>query len=109
MFVNGDVTVCPYLVFATENPGAQHQAEEFIVGNLFDDADIVDRIDAYDFHDRYRVGDNDTCSGCSQNSQCGKGCPAAVIANGGRIGDLDADVCPVGHRATSVDIRVRIG
>ncbi|WP_255528140.1 hypothetical protein [Streptacidiphilus sp. P02-A3a] len=26
---------------------------------------------------------------------CGKGCPAAVIANGGRIGDLDAEVCPV--------------
>lgn len=61
VFVNGDVTVCPYLVFATENPGAQHRAEEFIVGNLFEDPDIVERIEGYDFHSRYQVGANDTC------------------------------------------------
>ena len=109
VFVNGDITVCPYLVFATENPGAQHRAEEFIVGNLFDDADIVDRIEGYDFHSRYRVGNNDTCSGCSHDTRCGKGCPAAVIAGGGRIGDLDAEVCPVSHRSTPVEIRVRSG
>lgn len=110
VFVNGDVTVCPYLVFATENPGARHQAEEFIVGNLFNDADIVKRIEDYDFHSRYRVGNNNTCASCSQEAQCGKGCPAAVIASGGRIGDLDAEVCPVGHRSVSpVQIRVRSG
>lgn len=105
VFVDGDITVCPYLVFATENPDAQHRAEEFIVGNLFEDPDIVERIERYDFHSRYKVGDNDTCSGCSHNAECGKGCPAAVIAAGGRIGDLDAEVCPVGDRATPVEIR----
>jgi hypothetical protein len=26
---------------------------------------------------------------------CGKGCPAAVIAAGGRIGEVDTDQCPV--------------
>jgi radical SAM protein with 4Fe4S-binding SPASM domain len=109
VFVNGDITVCPYLVFATENPGAQHRAEEFIVGNLFEDPDIVERIEGYDFHSRYQVGDNDTCTGCSHNAECGKGCPAAVIAGGGRIGDLDAEVCPVGGRVTPVELRVRSG
>ena len=110
VFVNGDVTVCPYLVFATENPGAKHRREEFIVGNLFNDADIVDRIEGYDFHSRYRVGNNNTCASCSQEGRCGKGCPAAVIASGGRIGDLDAEVCPVGHHSVSqVEIRVRSG
>ena len=109
VFVNGDITVCPYLVFATENPGAQHRAEEFIVGNLFEDPDIVERIEGYDFHSRYQVGDNDTCRGCSHNADCGKGCPAAVIAGGGRIGDLDAEVCPVGDSATPVELRVRSG
>ena len=109
VFVNGDVTICPYLVFATENPGAQHRAEEFIVGNLFEDPDIVERIERYDFHSRYQVGDNDTCSGCSHNAACGKGCPAAVIAAGGRIGDLDAEVCPVGGSVTPVELRVRSG
>lgn len=95
VFVNGDVTVCPYLVFATENPGAQHSRDEFIVGNLFADHDIARLLDDYDFHRRYRVGANATCSSCAHGDGCGKGCPAAVIAAGGRIGDLDAEVCPV--------------
>ncbi|MGH7193413.1 MAG: hypothetical protein ACREJM_07745, partial [Candidatus Saccharimonadales bacterium] len=29
-------------------------------------------------------------------SSCGTGCPAAVVARGGRIGDLDDEICPVG-------------
>jgi len=94
VFVNGDVTVCPYLVFATENPDTKHSRDEFIVGNLFDDSDIAAQLDAYRFHERYSVGANPSCKGCSANSSCGKGCPAAVIAAGGTIGDLDADVCP---------------
>lgn len=94
VFVTGDVAVCPYLVFATENPGSKHRREEFIVGNLFTDPDIADRLDLYKFHDRYKVGSNPSCAGCSASGTCGKGCPAAVIAAGGTIGDVDADVCP---------------
>lgn len=94
VFVNGDVTVCPYLVFATENPGAKHSRDEFIIGNVFDDVDIAAKLDAYNFHERYKVGVNPTCAGCSASASCGKGCPAAVIARGGTIGDVDAEVCP---------------
>lgn len=94
VFVNGDVAVCPYLVFATENPGSKHRREEFIVGNLFADSDIAAKLDAYKFHERYQVGNNRSCAGCSANESCGKGCPAAVIASGGSIGDVDADLCP---------------
>lgn len=94
VFVNGDVAVCPYLVFATENAGAKHRREEFIVGNLFTDDDIAAKLDAYRFHERYQVGSNSSCASCSANSSCGKGCPAAVIAAGGSIGELDEDVCP---------------
>jgi len=94
VFVNGDLAVCPYLIFATENPGAKHRREEFIVGNLFDDDDIAARLDAYKFHERYEVGRNASCAGCSANSSCGKGCPAAVVASGGSIGEVDADICP---------------
>ncbi|MGH3913627.1 MAG: hypothetical protein ACRDTC_09470 [Pseudonocardiaceae bacterium] len=28
-------------------------------------------------------------------TRCGKGCPAAVVAAGGRIGDVDTEQCPV--------------
>ena len=40
------------------------------------------------------MGMNATCQSCSSQSQCGKGCPAAVITAGGKIGDLDVEVCP---------------
>jgi radical SAM protein with 4Fe4S-binding SPASM domain len=95
VFTPGEVTVCPYLVFAARTPVSRHADTEFIVGNIFTDPDIAQRMDDYRFHDRYRVGANSTCSMCSMNSGCGKGCPAAVIAAGGRIGDVDTGQCPV--------------
>jgi radical SAM protein with 4Fe4S-binding SPASM domain len=95
VFVNGDSAVCPYLVFAASNPDSQHDPDEFVFGNLFANEDFSKRLDDYNFHERYSVGANATCSSCSMASGCGKGCPAAVIARGGRIGDLDSDVCPV--------------
>src|ERR1700728_33492 len=98
IFVNGDTAVCPYLVFAAANPGSQHTAEEFIAANLFRDDDFAATLDAYDFHRRYRVPDNTSCSSCAINGSCGNGCPAAVVAAGGRIGDLDEDVCPLAAR-----------
>ena len=94
VFVNGDTAVCPYLVFAAKNAVSQHTPDEFIAGNLFRDEDFAARLDAYDFHQRYRVPNNPTCGACGIKDFCGKGCPAAVVASGGRIGDLDADVCP---------------
>ncbi len=98
VFAPGEVTVCPYLVFAARTPASQHRDSEFIVGNIFQDADIAKRLDAYRFHDRYQLGANPTCASCSIASGCGKGCPAAVIAAGQRIGTVDAEVCPVTTR-----------
>jgi radical SAM protein with 4Fe4S-binding SPASM domain len=95
VFTPGEVTVCPYLVFAARTPASQHADTEFIVGNILTDPDIAQRLDAYRFHDRYRVGANNTCGSCSMNTGCGKGCPAAVVASGGRVGDVDAEQCPI--------------
>jgi radical SAM protein with 4Fe4S-binding SPASM domain len=95
VFTPGEVTVCPYLVFAARTPASRHADTEFIVGNIFTDPDIARRLDDYCFHDRYPVGQNPTCEACSMNTGCGKGCPAAVVAAGGRIGDVDTEQCPV--------------
>lgn len=95
VFALGEVTVCPYLVFAARTPQSRHADTEFIVGNIFTDPDIAQRLDHYRFHDRYQVGANATCAACSLNTRCGKGCPAAVVAAGGRLGDVDAEQCPV--------------
>jgi radical SAM protein with 4Fe4S-binding SPASM domain len=100
VFVDGSTTVCPYLVFATDNPGSRYTRSDFIVANLFDDDDFADLVNQYNFHDRYTVGANDTCRSCRMESSCGKGCPAAVIARGGLIGDLDDEVCPVASNST---------
>ncbi|HEV2779229.1 MAG TPA: radical SAM protein [Actinophytocola sp.] len=56
VFTPGEVTVCPYLVFAARTPASRHDPAEFIVGNIFTDADLAERLDAYRFHDRYHVG-----------------------------------------------------
>jgi len=94
VFTPGEVTVCPYLVFAARTPQSRHDPAEFIVGNIFNDADIADRLDAYD-SGGLRMGGNATCRSCGIADSCGKGCPAAVISAGERIGAVDAEVCPV--------------
>ncbi|GAA0591685.1 hypothetical protein GCM10010174_03430 [Kutzneria viridogrisea] len=95
VFTPGEVTVCPYLVFAARTAASQHTDTEFIVGNIFEDPDLAARLEDYRFLERYQLGANPTCRSCSLTGDCGKGCPAAVIAAGGRIGDLDAEQCPV--------------
>ncbi len=94
VFTPGEVTVCPYLVFAARTPQSRHDPGEFIVGNIFTDADIAARLDAYP-HQRLHMGANPVCQSCGIADQCGKGCPAAVVAAGERIGSLDDEVCPV--------------
>jgi radical SAM protein with 4Fe4S-binding SPASM domain len=95
VFTQGEVAVCPYLVFAARTKVSQHPDTDFIVGNVWTDLDIADRLDAYKFHSRWQVGANDTCGGCAMSSSCGKGCPAAVVAAGHRVGAVDSELCPV--------------
>jgi radical SAM protein with 4Fe4S-binding SPASM domain len=94
VFTDGSTAVCPYLVFAARTPQSTYSDAEFIVGNIFE-SDLESELDDYNFHQRFLVGDNSKCRSCGLNAQCGKGCPAALIANGQRIGDVDREQCPV--------------
>ncbi|WP_052600205.1 radical SAM protein [Aureispira sp. CCB-QB1] len=94
VFVNGDVTACPYLVFATENGDSQHKREEFILGNLLTDENVSEKIINYNIYKKYKIGFNGICNSCSMDSICKKGCPAAVIASGQRIEGVDFEQCP---------------
>ncbi len=94
IFVNGDTAVCPYLVFAARSSRSRYRDSTFLVGNILD-GEIAEALDNYRFHERFRVGSNATCQSCQLNQQCGKGCPAAVIAEGGLIGDRDVETCPL--------------
>ncbi|MFF5668765.1 radical SAM protein [Streptomyces hygroscopicus] len=95
VFTRGEVAVCPYLVFAARTKVSQHPDTDFIVANVWTDDDVAARLDAYKFHERWTVGDNPTCGSCAMSPSCGKGCPAAVVAAGQRIGAVDSELCPV--------------
>jgi radical SAM protein with 4Fe4S-binding SPASM domain len=94
VFATGDVTVCPYLVFASRTPQSRHRPDEFIVGNVLHHDDIAARLDAYRLHDRVISNPDPLCAGCDLAGACGRGCPATVIAAGGVLGDRDAEQCP---------------
>jgi radical SAM protein with 4Fe4S-binding SPASM domain len=96
VFTDGGVAICPYLVFAARTAVSRHPPTDFLVGNVWEHTDIAARLDAYGrFSDRWALGANPTCGGCSMSAACGKGCPAAVVAAGERIGAVDTEQCPV--------------
>jgi radical SAM protein with 4Fe4S-binding SPASM domain len=95
VFADGDVTVCPYLVFAARTPQSRHDPREFVVGNTFRDPDLAELLDHYPLRERVKVRRDPTCNGCAIGDRCGGGCPAAVIAAGGEIGERDREQCPI--------------
>jgi radical SAM protein with 4Fe4S-binding SPASM domain len=95
VFAGGDLTVCPYLVFAANTAASRHNPQEFIVGNIFEHEDIADRLESYPLQQRVKLRRDPTCGSCAIADRCGGGCPAAVIAAGGEIGERDREQCPV--------------
>ena len=94
VFADGLTAVCPYLVFAARSPRSQYPDSHFLVGNILA-GEIAGALDRYDLAGRLAMGGNRTCRACSMGSTCGKGCPAAVISRGQRIGEVDSEQCPV--------------
>lgn len=95
VFTKGEVAVCPYPVFAARTKASQHPDTDFLAGNVWTDTDVAAQLDDYKFHERWDLGANPTCGSCSMSPSCGKGCPAAVVAAGHRIGAVDTEQCPV--------------
>src|SRR2546429_606302 len=58
VFADGQLAVCPYIVFAARTPQSQYPDSEFLVGNIFRD-EVGPLLDGYDFHGRFSVGSND--------------------------------------------------
>jgi radical SAM protein with 4Fe4S-binding SPASM domain len=95
IFADGNLTVCPYLVFAARTAKSRHDPAEFLVGNVFSDPDIAERLEAYPLEQRVVKRSDPFCGDCAMANRCGRGCPAAVIAAGGQIGERDQEQCPV--------------
>jgi radical SAM protein with 4Fe4S-binding SPASM domain len=94
VFADGLTAVCPYLVFAARTPQSAYPDRDFLVGNILV-SEIAEALDGYDLAGQLAMGANDTCRACTMGGACGKGCPAAVISRGQRIGEVDSEQCPV--------------
>lgn len=94
VFADGLTAVCPYLVFAARTPQSAYPDSDFLVGNILA-GEIAGALDRYDLAGRLAMGGNDTCRACAMGGMCGKGCPAALISCGQRIGEVDSEQCPV--------------
>lgn len=89
IFTNGDVAVCPYMVFACENEEAKYKRQDFLYGNILDNNfNLLERINKYKFPD-YVENQNEIML-CKN---CGKGCKAIKIAHGLSIFDCDVEMC----------------
>lgn len=90
IFTNGEVTFCPYIVFAAKDRISQYNYKDFIIGNAFDDSFII--------NDRLKLSSiqktsKSNCENCSL-IDCEKGCYASIISQGKKIEDYDP-LCPL--------------
>ena len=94
IFLDGRVTICPYLYSAAQHPLSKYSPEDFILGNIFKDENIAEKLNKYNFFEKFHFGENSICQKCSFNSFCGKGCPAEVIISGGQLDSNVDPLCP---------------
>lgn len=81
IFTNGDVVICPYMTFASENDDNGYNAEQFILYNV-----IRDNITIQEAIEKYTLPDGMKISSEILNE---KGCCAIKIANNQPLDDYD--------------------
>lgn len=88
IFCNGDIAICPYMVFAA-NSSQNYHTSDFITGNIFDGADIAASIKSWILEKSIDLsGDGNVCTSCN------KGCHAIKIASDQMLSDCDYALCP---------------
>jgi MoaA/NifB/PqqE/SkfB family radical SAM enzyme len=72
MFTNGDIAICPYMAFAAQNDDNEYNYKDFIIGNMFDEIDIQEKIITYKQKHKF----------CQCGLKENAGCPAMKISKG---------------------------
>lgn len=89
IFCNGDITVCPYMVFAASS-SELYKESDFLVGNIFKGSDIAAEVNNYIVNLSIREKEvNEKCKNCS------RGCFAIKISNNKPLSECDLDMCPL--------------
>lgn len=79
IFTNGDIAICPYMAFAAENTDNNYSRSDFIVGNIFDDGSIAEKIQFYQSSHVF----------CHPGKKENLGCAAIKIAENLPLGSED--------------------
>ncbi len=91
IFSNGNITACPYMVFAANNEKSKYDPNEFIIGSIYDDISGLHKKIK-----NFKIEDNEKKE-CHKNCEfinCKGGCLAAKISKGSYITECDDDLCP---------------
>ena len=90
VFCNGDVAICPYMVFAA-NGNNSYNPRDFIMGNIFKtNMDFTTEIKKFHKNEIFNCNiKQETCLHCS------RGCYAIKISQGQELSDCDFDMCPL--------------
>lgn len=89
VFTNGNIAICPYMVFGAYNSISKYKPDDFCIGNIFNNPEDLDKLLSL-----YQLPQN---SGITTEciKKCSRGCIAAKISNGLNIGDCDMELCPM--------------
>lgn len=84
VFTNGDISVCPYMTFATDNEKSRYSSEDFRLCNIFTDENGLDYL-----LDEYRLPDAE-----EEDKILHRGCLACKIAQGQELSGWDLEMFP---------------
>lgn len=90
VFTNGDVAICPYMVFAAYGEN-KYNPKDFLLGNLFENKALDLSFEIEKFKESY-LRHNNTYRYCDA---CSKGCYAIKISNNQDLSDCDFAICPL--------------
>lgn len=87
IFANGDVAICPYMVFAANDRNSIYKSDQFVISNIFDS-----KTELNEALSNYKLPTKDISFSYCDN-ECSTGCYAAKISHGLSIYDCDYDLC----------------
>lgn len=89
IFTNGDIAICPYVVFAAYDRISLYKPDQFFIANIFDEScDINEDVEKYELPTEGLISID-----CVYSGECSRGCIAAKVSSGRRVNDCDFELC----------------
>lgn len=88
LFTDGNIAICPYMAFASDNPNSKYEKKDFILTNIFqEECDLQEQLSEYTLP----VAQQTASFECP--NECSRGCKAIIIASGHYLDECDRAMC----------------